>query len=103
MNCSGCPYRDRCVKSEEANANRRVYVNRRLNELREKACSNLLSEKGIEMRSQRPVEVESVFGDIKGNCGIRRFTLRGLAKVTLEWVLHSIAHDMRKMAAIANA
>jgi len=52
------------------------------------------------MRSLRPVEVESVFGDIKGNFGIRRFVLKGLDKVKIEWGLHSIAHNMRKMAVL---
>jgi len=51
------------------------------------------------MRSKRPVEVESAFGDIKGNFGVRRFLLRGLEKVKIEWGLYSIGHNMRKMAA----
>lgn len=52
------------------------------------------------MRRLRPIEVESVFGDIKGNFGVRRFLLKGLAKVNIEWGLHCIAHNMRKMALI---
>jgi hypothetical protein len=31
--------------------------------------------------------------------GVRRFQLRGLDKVNIEWGLISIAHNMRKMAA----
>ena len=52
------------------------------------------------MRSLRPIEVESVFGDIKNNFGVRRFMLRGLEKVTIEWGLYSITHNMRKMATL---
>ncbi len=95
--CSGCPYRDRCVKSDKPDADRKLYVNRRLNELRNIAKANLNSKKGLLMRSKRPVEVESVFGDIKGNFGVRRFMLRGLEKVKIEWGLYSIAHNMRKL------
>lgn len=98
-NCDGCPHRERCVKSERPGADRRIYVNRRLDELRQKARENLDSETGREKRSQRPVEVESVLGDIKGNYGVRRFLLRGMEKVKIEWGLHAIGHDMRKMAA----
>ena len=98
--CGDCPYRDKCVKGGKPDADRRIYVNRRLNELKEIAKTNLDSEKGKEMRSKRPVEVESVFGDIKGNLGVRRFLLRGLEKVKVEWGLYSIGHNMRKMAAI---
>lgn len=100
LNCAGCPYRDKCVKSDDKFANRRIYINRRLNELKAQARERLCSGKGLEMRSLRPIEVESVFGDIKNNFGVRRFLLKGLEKVTIEWGLHSIAHNMRKMAAL---
>ncbi|MCO1601095.1 transposase [Desulfosporosinus nitroreducens] len=60
----------------------------------------MCSEEGLKMRSLRPVEVESVFGDIKGNFGMRRFLLKGLEKVKIEWGLHCIAHNMRKMAVV---
>lgn len=49
----------------------------------------------------RAVEVESAFGNVKGNFGIRRFTLKGLPGATLKWGLHSIAHNLRKMALLA--
>jgi transposase len=98
LNCSGCPHKDSCVKSEDPFANRRININRKLNGFKEKAKQNLCSELGLKMRSLRPVEVESVFGDIKGNFGMRRFLLKGLEKVKIEWGLHSIAHNMRKMA-----
>ena len=100
LNCAGCPHRDRCVKSEEPFANRRLYINLRLNKLKEQARSLLTSETGLELRSKRPVEVESVFGNIKGNFGVRRFLLRGLEKVSIEWGLYSIAHNMRKLTAL---
>jgi len=97
--CTGCPYREKCVKSDKPGANRRIYINRRLHELKEAAKTNLDSEKGKEMRSKRSVEVEGAFGDIKGNSGVRRFLLRGLEKVKIEWGLYSIGYNMRKMAA----
>ena len=97
--CAACPLREGCVKGSKPDADRRIYINRRLNELKEIANANLTSEKGLEMRSKRPVEVESAFGDIKGNFGVRRFLLRGLEKVKIEWGLYSIGHNMRKMTA----
>jgi transposase len=98
LNCSGCPHRSNCIKSEDKFANRQIYINRRLNELKANARELLTSEYGLEMRSKRPIEVESVFGNIKSNYGMRRFLLRGLKKVSIEWGLYSIAHNMRKMA-----
>jgi hypothetical protein len=101
MNCAGCIHRKDCVKvSDDPFANRRININHKLNAYKEKARENLTSVKGLQMRSLRPVEVESVFGDIKGNFGVRRFLYKGLQKVTLEWGLYGIAHNMRKMAAL---
>ncbi|MEN6461615.1 MAG: transposase [Syntrophomonas sp.] len=57
-------------------------------------------EYDMQMCSLRPIDVESIFGDIKGNFGIRRFVLKGLDKVKLEWGLLCIAHNMRKMVAV---
>jgi len=70
-----------------------------LREYRQQAKANLLSEQGIALRKQRGSDVETVFGDIKHNIGMRRFVLRGLKKVETEWGILSIAHNMRKLAA----
>jgi hypothetical protein len=40
------------------------------------------------------VEVESVFGRLKHNWGFRRFRLRGLEKVPIEWGLLCMAHNL---------
>ena len=98
VNCDGCEHREKCVKSSKANATRKIYINKRLNELKEHVRDLLTSETGLKMRSKRPIEVESVFGDIKGNFGVRRFSLKGLKKVAIEWALHCIGHNMRKLA-----
>ena len=99
--CQDCPYRKRCIKqSSNPNFKKQIYINLKGKELKAEARMNLTSEYGLKMRSLRPVEVESVFGDIKGNFGVRRFVLKGLEKVKLEWGLHCMAHNMRKLAAV---
>ena len=50
--------------------------------------------------NKRKVEVETVFGIIKNNKGFRRFLLRGLKGVKLEWVLVCIAYNIEKLAKI---
>ena len=99
--CQECPYSKRCIKqSNNPDFKKQIYINPKGNELKAEARTNLTSEYGLKMRSLRPVEVESVFGDIKGNFGVRRFILKGLEKVKLEWGLHCIAHNMRKLAVV---
>jgi len=93
--CNTCSCREACTTSKTG---RTIQLSFRLNELRQQARNNLLSETGKRMRSKRPVEVESVFGRLKNNWGVRRFLLRGVEKVKIEWGLLSIAHNMTKMA-----
>ena len=59
----------------------------------------LTSEKGLEHRSRRPIEPEAVFGDIKFNHGFKRFRLKSAEKVSVEWGLVAIAHNLRKYIA----
>lgn len=93
--CSACPYAAECKNTDK---NRTVQVSHRLNALNRKANENLCSEKGLELQSQRVVEVEQVFGRIKGCWSFRRFHLRGTDKVKIEWGLLAIAHNITKMA-----
>ena len=94
--CEGCPLRGLCHQSK---TNRRIEVNHRLNELKSKAKELLMSEKGLNHRSKRPVEVEAVFGQLKSNNKFNRFTFKGLEKVEMEFLLMAIGHNFRKMVA----
>ena len=93
--CSGCPLRGACHKSK---GNRSMEINHKLNSLKRVVREFLMSEQGLEYRSRRPIEPEAVFGHIKECGGFRRFRLRGLAGVSLEFGLKALAHNLRKMA-----
>lgn len=95
QNCQGCPLRGQCHNGKQ---NRKIEINHNLNRLRKQARDKLLSEQGLYHRSQRPIEPEAVFGHIKFNNKFNRFTLRGIDKVTIEFGLIAIAHNLRKMA-----
>jgi len=95
--CSQCPLKPECTC---AKGNRRIRISFRLLEYRRKAKANLTSDAGQCLRAARSTDVEPVFGIIKHNMGFRRFHLRGLEKVKTEWGLVSIAHNMKKLAAV---
>lgn len=94
--CKECPEKLACTKS---NYNRRLYIGVELLKMKKIAHDNLESPRGKEMRSRRPIEVESVFGRLKQNWGFRRFLLRGKEKVNTEWGILCIAHNLAKAAA----
>lgn len=95
--CTDCVFRSECHRSKY---NRKISINHELNQMKKRARDNLNSDKGIELRKKRGVEVEAVFGQIKNNFGFRRFSLRGLKKVNAEWGILSMAHNIKKMALI---
>jgi len=95
QDCSGCPVKDKCTK---ASGNRRIQIGVELEKYRQQARDKLNSEEGRALRSLRSVEVETVFGRLKQNWGFRRFLLRGIEKVSTEWGILSIAHNIAKAA-----
>jgi len=93
--CQDCPVKAECTKSK---FNRQILVGVELLQLKKTAHDFLLSPRGRELRSQRPIEVEAVFGRLKHDWGFRRFFLRGIEKVNTEWGILCLAHNIAKAA-----
>lgn len=96
QNCEGCPLRGQCFK---AKGNRSIERNHNLERHKQKTRELLLSEIGIHKRKQRSADVEPVFAQLKHNNGFRRFSLKGIKKVELEFGLMAMAHNLRKKIA----
>lgn len=92
--CTGCPLRGAC---HSAQTDRIVKINPNLQHHKEIARQNLWSLQGIRLRQKRCIEPEPVFGQVKWNRGFKRFLLRGLSKVTCEFGIVAIAHNLMKM------
>lgn len=95
QDCSRCPIKGVCTK---AKGNRIYEVNHNLMKQKQLVRGLLTSERGLMHRSKRPIEPEAVFGQIKYNCGFKRFSLRSLPKVSVEFGLVALAHNLRKYA-----
>jgi transposase len=52
---------------------------------------------GQQLYAQRKTIVEPVYGQIKGARGFRRFSLRGLLKISGEWCLVCLTHNLLKL------
>ncbi|MHC1772485.1 MAG: transposase [Flexilinea sp.] len=65
-----------------------------------KAKTLLISEQGRKLCGLRCAEVENVFGQIKWDRGFDRFRPRALPKLSLEWGLVCITHNLLRMAAL---
>ena len=64
---------------------------------KEKMASKLRMGEGQAVYKMRKAIVEPVFGQMKEARGIRRFSMRGLAKVRAEWRLICLTHNLLKL------
>ena len=56
------------------------------------------TEEGKRLYGQRFATIEPVFGNIRHNKRLDRFTLRGQKKVDAQWKLHAMVHNIEKLA-----
>ncbi|HEV8718790.1 MAG TPA: IS1182 family transposase [Candidatus Binatia bacterium] len=106
--CGGCTLRVRCLRAPAATPVRQVslilgptvgkpetYTAR----MKRKIDSAL----GREMITRRFATVEPVFGNLRHNKRLSRFTLRGRAKVEGQWKLYCLVHNIEKLAHLGYA
>jgi hypothetical protein len=91
--CPDCPL----LKDCSMGSYRRVRSSPKLWRLKQKTQERLRSEWGRALRKRRAHEVGTVFGEIKGNQGFRRFKTGGLDGVSTEWGLHMMAYNLKKL------
>uniref|UniRef100_UPI0025A62567 transposase n=2 Tax=Enterocloster clostridioformis TaxID=1531 RepID=UPI0025A62567 len=91
--CSGCPYAEKCKKTEK---NRTVRINAELSAMHQEVLDNLQSIHGALLRMNRSIQAEGTFGIIKYDRWYKRIVRRGLDSVRLELFLVSIGHNLYK-------
>ena len=64
----------------------------------ERMCRAIDSPRGRALYSRHIATVEPVFANIRHHKGMRRFTLRGRAKVSTQWQLYCLVHHIAKIA-----
>ena len=56
------------------------------------------SERGRKLYGRRMATVEPVFGNLRHNKRLDRFTLRSRQKVNTQWNLYCLVHNIEKLA-----
>ena len=77
---------------------RQIEVNHRLNKYKEKIRYLLNNEEGMFHRKKRPIEPKAVFADIKETGKFRRFRVRRINGICIEFGLKAIVHNIKKIA-----
>ena len=73
-----------------------IYFNHYYESLKQTAREKLLSDEGQQVYTQRKIDVESVFGQIKANLRFTRCHLRGKERVKIDIGLVLMANNLRK-------
>ena len=101
--CKPCRQREKCLRTPEKTRTRQVCFFRgkvaggktSYTEIMRRAID---SERGRQLYGRRFATVEPVFGNIRHNKGLDRFTLRGQKKVDTQWKLYCLVHNIEKLA-----
>jgi transposase len=100
--CLPCELRDQCLRTPDKTKTRQVCFFRGKADPQERATDRMKraidSERGRELYGQRFATVEPVFGNIRHNKRLNRFTLRGRQKVDTQWKLYCLVHNIEKLA-----
>ena len=96
--CSVCPLRKQCLRYPERTMVRQVSIMTPLapKTHREGMRAKLATPEGRALYDLRMGTVEPVFGNMRYNKGMNRFTLRGREKVDGQWKLFALVHDIEK-------
>ena len=101
--CAKCPLRAQCLRHPQRSKRRQVaiFVGKHAS-AEEKASDRMQrkidSECGREMITRRFATVEPVFGNVRANKKMDRFTLRGEVKVNSQWKLYCMVQNIEKLA-----
>lgn len=97
--CNNCLFKSYCkrfLKTQDEDF--KIFeVIKVLQKYKQEATENLLSPKGIEIRVNRSIQVEGVFGIIKQDYGRTRFNRRGMNKVSTETMLYFLGLNIAKL------
>jgi hypothetical protein len=99
--CVPCAHRDRCLLTPHKTKVRQVsfFQGKKDGEsYTDRMKRKIDSPEGRIQYGQRFATVEPVFGNVRYNKGLDRFTLRGRNKVDAQWKLFCLVHNIEKLA-----
>jgi len=99
--CGSCLLRERCLQKPDITRVRQVtFFSGKAGgaSFTDKMKKRIDSPEGRARYGRRFATVEPVFGNLRYNKGLDRFTLRGRQKVDVQWKLFCLVHNIEKLA-----
>ncbi|MDI6809038.1 MAG: transposase [Candidatus Eisenbacteria bacterium] len=96
--CRNCPLRAKCLRNPSTVARQvHMFYGQCLGGLTEEMKRKIDTVHGRITYSKRLGIVEPVFGNIRAQKELDRFTLRGRRKVNIQWRLYCLVHNIEKI------
>jgi hypothetical protein len=96
--CEACVSRLRCLTGQGGRRkNLCVPIGPEGVNLTKQMAAKIDSDQGRSFYAERMKIVEPIFGNIRIQKGLDRFTLRGKVKVNIQWVLYCMVHNIEKI------
>ena len=100
--CNGCPYKSECIKGNNCKTlleerTKTLQVAKTFLKHRKEDLDRILSEEGILFRTNRSIQAEGSFGDLKQDMQLRRYLSKGNANVLAESTLLAMARNINKL------
>ena len=96
-NCQRCGFRKQCQRLGEPMKNKALNINKKYNELQKDNIERFLSEEGIRLRTNRSIQVEGAFGQIKQDYSYKRVLRKGKEAVYKELLFLALGFNIRKL------
>ena len=100
--CKDCPYKKDCIKGNHCKTpmeerNKMLSVAKTFLDYRKEDLGRIVSEEGILLRTNRSIQAEGSFGELKQDMQFRRYLSRGTSNVLAESVLLAMARNINKL------
>ena len=101
-NCDACPYKKECIKGNNCKTplderTKTLQVAKTFLKYRQEDLERILSEEGILFRTNRSIQAEGSFGDLKQDMQFRRYLSKGTTNVLAESTLLAMARNINKL------
>ena len=100
--CTGCVYKSECIKGNNCKTPleeriKVLQVAKTFIKYRQEDLERILSDDGILFRTNRSIQAEGSFGDLKQDMQFRRYLSKGTSNVLAESILLAMARNINKL------
>ena len=100
--CTGCVYISECIKGNNCKTpleerTKVLQVAKTFIKYRQEDLERILSDEGILYRTNRSIQAEGSFGDLKQDMQFRRYLSKGTSNVLAESILLAMARNINKL------